>query len=382
MKKIGVLTLNTYNNYGNRLQAYAVQKVLMNLGFESAIIIPIFIDNVFVKIKRNLKYSPLEIITKFKEKYRIRIEKKDNLEIMELRENRKNEFRRFSKDYLIEKEYLISDKAVREEISSEFDYIVVGSDQIWNPRFDFGGLYNFAGFVPMDKRIAFSASFGVPRISEEYITRYRKGLSEMRSISVREDIGAKVVKELTGRDVPVLVDPTMLLTKEEYLQIAKPSKFKPKKKYMLTYFLGEHLGEISEDIERKINNICKERNLEIVRLVSLKDRLLYDADPSEFIDLLNSAECVVTDSFHGSVFSILLETPVVILKRKARNSESSVNIRIENLLSKFKLECRFWENVRSDDEFFTVDYSNIDDILIQERKKSINYLRNAITIKR
>jgi len=197
----------------------------------------------------------------------------------------------------------------------------------------------------------------------------------MYKLSVREEAGAKIIKELTGRDAVVLVDPNLMLTKEQWLLISKTAIHKPNKPYLLTYFLGGICPENKE----KIYSIARDKNLEVVNLEDLEDEVRYVADPAEFLDYINSSAIVFTDSFHGTVFSILFEKPFVVFDRI--DNIQSMSSRIDTLLSKFKLDSRKWENVKNTDDIFNIDFSHVPEILEFERKKAIDYLKNALEVK-
>lgn len=194
----------------------------------------------------------------------------------------------------------------------------------------------------------------------------------MTYLSVREEAGAKIIKELTGKDAFVHVDPTMLLTKEQWLSISETPLNKPSKPYLLTYFLGD----IPIKRMKKLKEIAKNNNLELVNLAQIKDRKSYLTGPKEFIDYINSASVLCTDSFHGAVFSILLETPFIIFNGEGKTP--SMNSRIETLLKKFNLESRFFDKIKLNDDVFEINYSHIDNILEKERNNSLNYLKNAL----
>ena len=123
----------------------------------------------------------------------------------------------------------------------------------------------------------------------------------MSSISVREYAGADIIRDLCNIDVPVLVDPTLLLSKDQWLKIAKPHAYKPTKKYVLSYFLGNKKRKNLKLIE----NYAHMNNLEIIHLNDFQDNTRFTVDPSEFVDYFHSADVIFTDSFHGSVFSII-----------------------------------------------------------------------------
>src|SRR5699024_11117292 len=129
---------------------------------------------------------------------------------------------------------------------------------------------------------------------------------------------------------------------------------------------------------KQLKDIAKKNDLEIVHLAQIKDRTPYISGPSEFIDYINSASVFCTDSFHGVVFSILLDTPFIVFNREGNSP--SMNSRIENLLKTFKLESRSADNIQSNNQIFDIDYSYIVPILEKERKKALNYLKTALNI--
>lgn len=364
MKKIGIVTIIDYSNYGNRLQNYATQEVLKSLGFNVITIVnapkP---ANVLSKIKR----MPINVIISKA------INKAKNFKKNIVHRQRIAALKKFTDAYIFETDTCITEKYIPNNFSDEFDYFVTGSDQVWNPTFRYGSPIDFLTFAPKHKRIAYAPSFGVSKIPSDYVKRYKEWLSEIPYLSVREHAGAKIIKELTGREAVVLIDPTLMLPKERWLSIAKPAKNKPKKEYMLTYFLGG----IPNEYKRKIYGIAKKNNLQVINLADINDRQTYIVGPSEFIDFINSASLFCTDSFHGVVFSILLETPFIVFDRVG--NFPSMNSRIETILSTFKLESRHQRNI-DDASIFNADYSHVDLILERERKKALDFLKKALNI--
>lgn len=370
MKKIAILTLNGYYNYGNRLQNYATQEVLKSLGFDVETV-PVDRSNDSDK-KLSKRLARISSIGELKTKIRIRINNYLNKDIIR---ERKDKFIRFSKEHINETEYTISNNDIPIDLSKRYDYFVVGSDQVWNPNNLHGTSFYFLTFAENRKRISYAASFAISEIPDEYIERYKKWLSEMHRISVREEAGAKIVKELIGKDAEVLVDPTIMLSKESWLSIAKEADYKPQKGYILTYFLGN----ISKETKNKINEIAKENKLEIINLTSMKNKRVFTSGPSEFIDLVSSASLLCTDSFHGVVFSILMKTPFIVFERKSKGP--SMFLRINTLLTKFELDSRKWNNKLPAEEVFNLNFSHTDLILELERNKAINYLKEALNSK-
>ena len=167
----------------------------------------------------------------------------------------------------------------------------------------------------------------------------------------------------------------MLLNKEEWLKIAKEHKNKPRSKYLISYFWGK----IPKERKTLIKQIAKKYNLEIVSIADLKDKKTYTADPSEFIDYINSASLVLTDSYHGTIFSILMETPFFVFERIGGKSMYS---RIETLLELTELSGREERDIDLNKEILNIDFSHVKGILEKERKKSFDFLSKAMKIEK
>lgn len=382
MKKVAIITLNGYYNYGNRLQNYAVQEVLRSLGFsvETIIIKPAAqISSTPAKLIRRsrslITMSPIRNFWIITTKLQYYLNKN---RIDTLNEEKTKAFKQFSLENIVEVDRGLKKDSCPPDLANMYDYFISGSDQVWNPNHICGLSTYFLTFAPKEKRVAYAASFGVSEIPDELKGLYGKWLSEMYRISVREEAGARIVKELTGRDAVVLVDPTMMLTKEEWLAVAKTSRCKPEKKYLLTYFLGQK----TRATELKIKEIADTYGLMVVNLADTSDPERYIANPAEFVDYINSASFVCTDSFHGVVFSILMETPFVAFKRHGLgNTASSMYSRIDTLLRTFKFQDRRAEDIVNLNNVLDMDYSHVAPILAAERRKAIDYLKEALDIR-
>ena len=198
---------------------------------------------------------------------------------------------------------------------------------------------------------------------------------KFKAISVREDKGKEIIEDLTGRkDIEVLVDPTMLLTSDEWDKVAKRPEQLQRDKYILTYFLGE----LSDSRKKEIQRIAKENDCEVINLLDENDAF-FATGPSEFLYLEKNAFLICTDSFHSSIFAILYNRPFVIFNREG--NVQGMNSRIETLLSKFKLENREYNGKNITNENLHHDYTEAYKILEQEREKSKNFLQKALDIK-
>ncbi|MDA3733168.1 polysaccharide pyruvyl transferase family protein [Niameybacter massiliensis] len=377
MKKAAIITLNGYNNYGNRLQNYALQEVINRLGYTTDTIIngTHVIKNhektkLGYKIKEFIKKPVSKKIYLVNHMLYLLVNKR---EITEMNSIRVSIFKDFTNKYISETSYSIDDNNLPENQINSYDFFVTGSDQVWNPFDAAAGNVTFLDFAPIEKRIAYAPSFGVSTIPEVYIDHYKTWLSKMNKISVREEQGARIIRDLTGREVQVVLDPTMLLTKDDWLAIAQKAPNKPKEDYILTYFLGE----VSKDLKRMIDEISKEKHLKIVNLANLRDKEHYATGPSEFIDYINSAKLFMTDSFHGCVFSLLLETPLVICERNGQKQVESMNSRIDTFVNKFNLEDRKLDKIVKE-KIFDNNYKEAKLLLEVERKKSLEYLSEAV----
>ncbi len=349
--KVAIVTIVDNNNYGNRLQNYAVQFVLeKRLGLKA------------ITLKNN-EYSNSSryfLLRCIKNCFGIFINTYSQ------NDARRKSFEDFNK--LIN----FSKKKAYPYFHNDYDYGVVGSDQVWNPEFGRLRDVDLLTFIEPGKRIAYSASFGIndiPIKSQEYIG---DKLKYFKAISVREDSGADIVYKAINKKIPVLIDPTMMLKKEEWLNIAKkPKDLDNDKEYVVTYFLGDKPLAITQKIEKLVS----QNNVRVYNFNDLNDSI-YTVGPSEFIYLISNAKIVVTDSFHACVFSILFNKPFIVCKRegKANNLQS----RIDSLLSKFGLEQRN-ENVVDWENPFQVDYTNVDDILSKERDKTFVFLKKAFS---
>ena len=283
MKKAAILTITDYVNYGNRLQNYATQELLKSYDLEVQSIANVAIPEkktelpINQRIKNALKLSPLTLINKGIGKINDRINRKKYLAGQIAKEK---SFREYSLKYMQETDFVINRYNFPHDLGERYDYFFVGSDQIWNPNIRYGSSLDFLTFAPREKRIALSPSFGVSTIPDEFAECYSEWLSEMNFLSVREQAGADLIKELTGHEAPVLVDPTLMLTKEQWLAVSETGRKKPAKAYLLTYFIGA----LSAKRKRILNEIAALKGLEIVQLACLDDIERYDANPGDFVD--------------------------------------------------------------------------------------------------
>ena len=361
--KIGIVTIFDMVNYGNRLQNYAVCEYLKKKGVTAETLVCEPPTNTMDKIKW--------CIWKWIYLWRIPIKKTFDPGI-----ERWYRFEKFTSQYIPTRIIYDAKKHMPKAIDYEYDAFLCGSDQIWNPQFpgrfgDYSIHYKdyFLTFASDEKKYSISASFGVSSIPKEWDSRIQEQLKRFRKISVREEEGAEIIYSLTGRNVEILSDPVMLLTKEEWMNISRAPKknFSIDKPYILEYFLSPKTKEQIYEIEEKINTA----GYQIYRLWDITDQRLFVCDPCEFIYLIQHAELVCTDSFHACAFSIMFHRLFVTFDR------GNMNGRIQNLLHKYEISNRNWMSLNNAD-VFSMDYSNVDLILEQERSKLDKYLDSVI----
>ena len=357
MYKIGILTINDNNNYGNRLQNYALQETLKKLKFDCITI-------------RNEAYL------NDKKLYFLRIVKneltKRNIKI-NTNPNRQKYFTEFNENINFS-----GKKITAFSKTNEYEFVISGSDQVWNPYFKRLRDVDLLCFVEPNKRISYAASFGIDKMPEEFKSKAKDGLSKFKAISTREEAGREIIEKLTGRgDIEVLIDPSMLLTSKEWDKVAKrPKQLENLKneKYILNYFLGN----LSEQRRKEIEKVAKKNDCEIINMLD-KNNPFYETGPSEFLYLEKHAFLICTDSFHSSVFAILYNRPFVVFSREERKVEN-MNSRLDTLLMKFHLENKKYNGKNITKENLEHDYTEAYKILEGERKKSIDFLKNALDI--
>ena len=359
-EKIGIVTIVDYTNFGNRLQNYAVYSVMKKNGYRTYTLhslkekkypygrLDIYIKNEIVK---NLWAFPKCIVKKFG-----------------AGTLRWVNFMKWSK--LIPTKHYYECEHLSEDLNNEYDFFVAGSDQIWN--------YNFASkkfddyflkFATNNKKIALSASFGIEEIPEEWEKTYVDGLKSFKNISVREDAGKYIVNNLIDRDADVLIDPVMMLDKNEWLKVSRKPLVDTSKPYILKYYLGD---KTKED---KIDIWAEKKGYETYELLDESNPELYSAGPGEFLSLINNAELVCSDSFHCIVFAIIFSKPFIVYKRIG--NENNMLSRLKTLLSKFGFEDR-WEDVVQEQDFLQCDFSNVDSIIKKEQSRFNNYLQKCL----
>lgn len=369
-KTVGIVTIDDYINYGNRLQNYALTKLLQNEGFKVFNGIEVLTKEDWVSrtngiIKKTIKkcipfsairgrlYSP---------------QPKNGLE-----KEREIKFLAFIHSYtslldpIVCVNHFISNRKLEQY---GIDYYIAGSDQVWNPRYE-AKEYEFLTFAPKEKRLSFAASIGVNDIPEESKWYFKKNLLNMKYVSVREERAAEIVKELTGRDADITLDPTLLLDKADWELIARKPELDVEDKYICTYFLGE--------VPEAVKLFSQKTGLRVYHLNSLDDSYLYTIDPAEFLYMIQNAAYVLTDSFHAVAFSIKFNREFYVFDRQ-QHGVSSMFSRIETITKQFGLENRIQNRDRINEQAPISNWQEIEEELVAEKKRSMGKLLKEMGI--
>lgn len=329
-------------NYGNRLQNYALQQVLRQ------------------------QECSVETLHRSSISCNIPVWKRC---VQDMLQTKAAKFRKFD-SHIDFADLVIGRDDYPSDISDRYDYFVSGSDQVWNPHYDFvAGKCDFLEFARDNQKISYAASFGVSEIPSERKTEYAEYLKTFKAISVREKQGSKIVEELADRKATVVLDPTLLLDEIEWKKVEKKPAFCPKKKYVLVYALGDKSNHFKE----KIKQLKEEYEIFDARSLQKNGKEL-PVGPSEFVYSIRNAEEVLTDSFHATVFSIIFHKKFVTFNRPGLN----MNSRIESLAELVGIVNRMTEcgDLNGEAE---IDYVKVDKILDKERKKSIDFLKKALS---
>lgn len=363
-KKVGIITYHRSQNYGAQLQAYALRKVVEKLGCDAEVI-----DCNTIGENKGFEWhweSPRSIAGAIRNNIlRLFGERKRNKKIQD-----------FSQ-IVIKRSMACLDRKSLDKLITTYDYVITGSDQVWHPNICEGNTLFFLDLpIPNDRKIAYAPSFGVSDYTAMQASQYMPLIKEIKHLSVREESGADMIKKYTGRDAEIVLDPTMLLYKKDWEEIALPVR---NDRYLLYFtILDEPIG-----CDAMVRKIAKEKGLKIVRIGQLKDVIkkgFINAranGPKEFLGLVKSAEFIVTSSFHGSVFSILFERDfIIVLNNNDRNS------RLTTLATRLGLSDHIVADVNKFNigNYIPIKYQDVDARMDILRSSSLRYLRKALSL--
>ena len=362
MIRVGILTFHDAHNYGAVLQAYALKKYIQKIDGVDATVINYHHHNIPDGFPRKRKIEKITLSHIAKHIYS---SKDHNL--------RWNKFNMFIRNLIDNKTEVYTCEEDLEKLN--IDIWICGSDQIWNTDITRG--FNkgfFLDFETDGKKVSYAVSMGIPKLEEKYEEQFKKSLNKIDCISVREETLREYAQGFTDKIVHKVVDPTLLLDAEEYDELIKENQIK--EKYLLIYALGP-----DERLTKIANKIANNKGLKIIELNDFKKKNYFceqisNAGPEEFVTLIKNADAVVTNSFHGTIFSIIFEKDFYIITRLNRNS------RMENILSIVDMKDRLIENVEDIDNVKIQDYKKAKENLAKEAQFSKNFLNDALSSKK
>ena len=368
--KVAILTLPPELNYGGILQGYALQTVLERFGHE------VYILDTRKHWKLPIWRMPLAYAKRALLKYMLGYD----INIFYERDRNKN-YPMISKKINCFKDSFLHCKVVDfnrlEELkSNNFDAFVVGSDQVWRPKYFCAPIENaYLSFTEgwTVKRVAYAPSFGTDEweYSRQQTKKCAAYLRKFDAISVREDSGIGLCRKYFNQEVDCVLDPTLLLTDSDYKLLLNDVKKRKKHKTLFSYILDD-----SEDKQKLITGVAEKYGLKLfeVSINKLSKEMQVQPGVEDWLLAISEAEFVVTDSFHACVFSIIFRKPFVVCANYARGAA-----RLKSLLGMLHLGNRF---INSFDEFdsslLEIDYSGVDRILSRQRERSLNFIANAL----
>ena len=360
--KVAIITFHRAINYGAVLQVLALQESIMKLNHEATVIdyrckaIEEDYKNIRLKKGVGLKSIVNNVIS-----YPIRYKKK-------------KEFYRFVEKNLNLSSSIYSSNAELIKSNDEYDIFITGSDQVWDDKcVKFDKAY-FLDFVSeSSKKNSYAASFSFGELPNDLKEEYRARLKDFNNISVREEVGKKIFGQLLNKNIVVSLDPTLLLNKEEWSKYATERLIE--QKYILIYSVHapNKLFKFAEELSNKTGFKLVNINDSWQRKVNAK--YLRGISPSEYLSLFKNAQYILTNSFHGTVFSLIFNKKFMV---ELVSKTNKINHRSKHLLELLGLEDRILENIDGKWQDDDIDYKNVNCILEIERKKSIQYLENIL----
>ena len=353
--KIAIVTIYGNNNYGNRLQNYALQQILKQKNKRVYSIVPEKYNKYLLYLIRQcLRYIPETLVSKIKNK---------NIQ-------RKIRFEKFNTKRIKIKWCFSKRRCFSNKVGMKFDCFIVGSDQVWNPLFwgsdeidDFANNY-FLLFANTYKRNSYAASVGIAKIPNQYIDIFKNGIKHMNKLLVREENAVDICSKFGRNDAALVLDPVFLLNKCEWMNLE--NDVVNNSNYMLLYFLGSKCEDLMWGVT-KLANSC---GCEIVDLMD-ENCIYYSYGPEIFIELIHKAKCVITDSFHAIAFSIIYNTPFYVVNRE-QNGQEDMSSRIVSILKETHLEDRMIDYSKLKYiSNFNCDFSNANNKLKILKKNSL-----------
>lgn len=373
MKRVAIVNRTNLKNYGSVLQTYALCSAVEMLGYDAEIIWE------SGNLSTNYDFRPYKVFATglklllnpslFKSTY-------SNVKYVQqhiISERTVQLFDEFVEKH-IKRRFYNGKQMTQKVVGQKYDKFICGSDQVWCTTSLYVDPLMYLRFAPKNKRIAYAPSLGRDYIPDYNRKQIKKYINEIPSVSVREVMGQKLIAELTGRSVPVVLDPTLLVGRSFWDE--KKESVQESGGYVLCYFLSTPTKETQEKLLKFIG--------QGKRIIALNSRLEHldnelevqypDCGPAQFISFIEHADTVFTDSYHGMLFSLMYRKEFWSIAREyGEFDQSSRQLSVLNMLG-LNRYC----NIESEWAQEPIDYHAVDDILNREKEKSLEYLRKAL----
>ena len=353
--KVGTLTFPGSPSHGASLQMYALYTALKKMEIDVEVIN-------YISNRVNHRKSSMDVI-------------KAKIADIFLK-NSEAAFERFESQINIYPKTPIKISEDIKALAERYDRIIVGSDQVWNPAVTGNDMNFYLEFCDdSSKKASYAPSFGVERIADADRDRIAELLSDITYLSAREERGREMIYELTGRDVPIVLDPTILVEANEWRTLKKPSGAKGE--YVFVYTIKQ-----SPKLIQTAKKFADKHGYKLVYisggLHGVFDKFnpakstVSGIGPAEFLSLVDNAKYVFTNSFHGSVFSIIFNKNFFV------EFSSDTNSRLKTLIQKFELEDSIIDCDSFDYEWLQRDYTRVNQMLADKRQESLSYLKEIV----
>ncbi len=356
--RVGILTYPNSYSVGATLQMYSLYRVLEDLGCDAEII----------------NYDPPNLhnrLTKPPAKLPLSVRAKMAI-VAHLVPQVAPKVKKFESVLVKNPAKATQSKQVLCDLADRYDKIIVGSDQVWNEKItgsDFSFYLDFC--ADSNKKASYAASFGNTDVPDDEKEKIASLLSKFKAISVREAQGVQIVESLIGKKPTLVLDPTLLITPDKLREHIIPTK---EKKYVLCYTVKPslHLQEVAKEFAQRNGYIFVNMNGRIKDRFDPRKHTVFGAGPREFLGLVDGAEYVFTNSFHGVAISVAFETPFYV------EYSSNTNSRLQNMVELFNLPQCVVDEQTAQNPPITIDYTEVSEKVASLRKESLAFLRGAL----
>ncbi|WP_251623273.1 polysaccharide pyruvyl transferase family protein [Odoribacter lunatus] len=364
MKKTATVTWIKYNNFGTYLQAYALQQVIRREGYDNDIL-----DDSLI-IEEGVQNERFLLFRRQLGEWKCFV---TNRKYSCLKKKSERAYQDFQRKYLKINTRILP----LEKLDSQYDMFICGSDQIWFPHINIYSPYYYLDFT-QKKKIAYAPSVGVCDYPKEFVLKTRPLLERFDYLSAREEQGAQLLASFLEKPICTVLDPTLLLEGEVWKRFVKEG-VQEKEKYVLCYFLTPNVWYLNY-----VKEFANRFHLPLKIFCTHPSYVAWEgciaAGPEEFLNYIYHSEYFFTDSFHGSIFSILFEKRFCTFKRFTDSSKENQNSRILHLFNLLGLSKYFVgeSDAGRIEGLGQIDYSSVKEKLSTHRKQSLDYLVNAL----